>query len=79
MISVRGKLRRLKILSTLISENAYSEAAPGTILSADDKGIIVACSEGTIAITSLQLEGKKPTTAEEFLRGVPIDVLSFIS
>jgi methionyl-tRNA formyltransferase len=44
--------------------------APGTILSADDTGIVVACGAGTrLVIRRLVPEGRKSMSAAEFLRG----------
>jgi methionyl-tRNA formyltransferase len=44
--------------------------APGTILSADDAGLVVACGEGTrLVIRRLVPEGKRSMSAAEFLRG----------
>ena len=44
--------------------------APGTILSADDAGIVVACGAGTrLVIRRLVPEGRKTMSAAEFLRG----------
>jgi methionyl-tRNA formyltransferase len=43
---------------------------PGTILSADDTGLVVACGEGTrLVIRRLVPEGKRSMSAAEFLRG----------
>ena len=47
-----------------------SEAAPGTILSlSQNKTLLVACKSGTLAIHTLQLEGKKQATVESFFNG----------
>ena len=47
-----------------------SEKAPGTILSAGEKGIEIACGDGgSIQITELQAPGKKRMAAADFLRG----------
>ncbi|PKK38666.1 Methionyl-tRNA formyltransferase [Clostridiaceae bacterium JG1575] len=43
--------------------------APGTILSQTKDGILVRCGEGALAITLLQLPGKRPVSAEAFLNG----------
>ena len=49
------------------------EAAPGTILSADSKGIEIACGDGeSVLVTELQAPGKKRMGAADFLRGHPI-------
>ena len=61
--------KRIKILEANIEDQA-SPAPPGTIIQADGDKIRVACSDGAISILRLQMEGKKPTSAEEFLRGI---------
>ena len=43
-------------------------AAPGTVLCASAEGVDVACGRGALRITRLQLAGRKPLTAAEFLR-----------
>ena len=51
----------------------HTEAAPGTILSATEKGIEVACADGeSLLITELQLPGRKRMAAADFLRGHPL-------
>ncbi len=42
---------------------------PGSILAATNAGIEVACAEGSLLLTSVQLEGKRVMTAQEFLTG----------
>jgi methionyl-tRNA formyltransferase len=44
---------------------------PGRILQADDRGICVACGEGSLLLQSLQLPGAKALSAEQLLRGRP--------
>ena len=45
-------------------------AAPGTILSADARGIEIACGDGeSVVVTELQAPGKKRMSAADFLRG----------
>lgn len=39
---------------------------PGTIISADQDGIVVACGEGALRLTSLQRPGKRRVAAREF-------------
>ncbi|MBU6224460.1 MAG: methionyl-tRNA formyltransferase [Burkholderiales bacterium] len=48
--------------------------APGTILSADDSGVRIACGEGVLCITELQKAGSKRLPVAEFLRGFDIKV-----
>jgi methionyl-tRNA formyltransferase len=45
------------------------ETPPGTVLSATPEGIDVVCGAGILRILKLQLAGRKPLTAAEFLRG----------
>jgi methionyl-tRNA formyltransferase len=47
-------------------------AAPGTILEAVGDRLLVATGEGTIAITEIQAEGRRPMTSREFLAGHPL-------
>lgn len=47
--------------------------APGTVLSLDE-GIEVACGEGSLVLTSVQLEGKRTMSAKEFLTGRALEV-----
>ena len=49
--------------------------APGKILSADKKGIVVAAGEGTsVRITELQADGGRRMSAGDYLRGHPIQL-----
>jgi methionyl-tRNA formyltransferase len=48
--------------------------APGTVLSADDSGVRIACGEGVLCITELQKAGGKRLAVAEFLRGFDIKV-----
>lgn len=51
------------------------DKAPGTIVSAGEQGIEVACAKGeTIRITQLQAPGKKRMSAADYLRGHPLKV-----
>jgi len=48
--------------------------APGTVLSAGEAGIEVACGEGSLLLTALQPEGKRVMSAREFLAGRTVPV-----
>jgi methionyl-tRNA formyltransferase len=49
---------------------AAAEPLPGTVLAAGDDGIDVACgARGMLRILRLQLAGRKPLSAREFIRG----------
>jgi len=57
---------------------AGSNALPGQVLAADAQhGIVVACKQGTLRLTQLQKPGGKRLPAAEFLKGFPLDELSF--
>lgn len=62
--------RKLKLFppARLVPESA-SGAAPGTILAADQDGLVVACGSGSLAMESVQLEGKSRLDIGAFLRG----------
>jgi methionyl-tRNA formyltransferase len=45
------------------------DAPPGTVLSASQEGIDVACGTGILRVHKLQLQGRNPLSAQEFLRG----------
>ncbi len=51
---------------------AGSEAAPGTVLEATGDGILVACGEGTLRLTSLQRAGGKRLTVAAFLQQIRV-------
>ena len=61
-----GKSERIKVLRSSLGSG---EGAPGEVL--DDK-LTIACGEGAVCLTRLQRAGKKPMSAEEFLRGQAI-------
>jgi methionyl-tRNA formyltransferase len=44
---------------------------PGTVLDVSSSGIIVACKEGALCITQLQMPGKRPVNLSEFLNAHP--------
>ena len=50
---------------------------PGSVLSATQEGIDVVCGSGILRILRLQLAGRKPLTAAEFLRGQRLDGTRF--
>jgi methionyl-tRNA formyltransferase len=50
---------------------------PGTVLTATPKGIDVVCGTGVLRILRLQLAGRKPLPAAEFLRGQRLDGTRF--
>ena len=63
---VNGKT--LKVWKSVLGQET-SDAEPGTVIGTDAQGIHVACKDGVIILTEVQLEGKKRMEAEVFLRG----------
>ena len=57
---------RIKVLKAELAEGS---GPPATTL---DAALAIACGEGAIRILVLQREGKAPTGAAEFLRGLPV-------
>ena len=65
--------RQFKLFRAKAGES--SSAAPGTVLSADKNGIVVACGKGeSLVILELQEAGGKRLAAADYLRGHPINV-----
>ena len=63
---------RLKVFA---AEKANGRGEPGTVLDADPKkGLTVACGEGALRLTEIQLVGGKRMKATDFLRGHAIEV-----
>lgn len=48
-------------------------APPGTVLRASDAGVDVACGQGAVRILRLQLAGRKPLAAREFIKAQHLD------
>lgn len=63
---------RLKVFA---AEKAAGNGEPGTVLEADPKkGLTVACGEGALRLTEIQMVGGKRMKATDFLRGHAIEV-----
>jgi len=56
---------RVKLLRSRLVDG---QGNPGQVL----RGMVIACGTGAVEITLAQREGKRPMTAEEFLRGKPL-------
>lgn len=54
-----------------------SSIAPGTVLAATPDGIDVACGNGVVRILRLQLAGRKPLPAREFIKAQRLDGAHF--
>lgn len=63
---------RLKVFA---AEKAAGNGEPGTVLEADPKkGLTVACGEGALKLTEIQLVGGKRMKTTDFLRGHSLEV-----
>lgn len=60
--------QQLKIWQAQV-EPAHVNEAPGTVLSADKKGIAIATADGVLVLQQLQPPGKKAMAAADFLNG----------
>lgn len=60
----------IKIQRAYLAEGHQAE--PGTVISADKIGIIVACGRGALGLSVLQKPGGKPLPAAQFLQSFPI-------
>lgn len=63
--------RRVRLFSPEVVYKA-SDAPPGTVLQADKRGILVACTNNCLLIKEIQPQGKKRMPVESFLCGHPI-------
>lgn len=61
----------LKVGQTLVTSGSGDA---GSVVSADEDGVLVACGEGVLRIGELQLPGKRKMLAADFLRGHSLPV-----
>ncbi len=59
----------LKIIGAVPEPGPVADAAPGTVL---DRTLRVACGQGALRLTRLQLAGRAALDADAFLRGHPV-------
>jgi methionyl-tRNA formyltransferase len=59
-------------------DESAAAPVPGTVLAAAEEGIDVACGRGTLRILRLQLAGRKPLAAREFIQGRKLDGERFV-
>jgi len=62
----------LRIWRSQIMDKTAKQASPGTIISADKKGIAVQTGEGVLTILELQAAGKKRMSAADFVNARPV-------
>jgi len=66
--------KQLKITQARPWSFLHARREPGTVLNVSPAGVIVACGEGTLLLTGLQIPGKRTLPVDEFLRGFEIRV-----
>lgn len=64
--------RNGETLKVWAAEAAHGEGAPGTVLAADNDGIVIASAHGALRLTELQRAGAKRLTVAQFLAGMTI-------
>ena len=62
-----GKL--LKILDA--TSTTAGPASPGQVVGLHDGGIGIGTGDGVLAVDKLQIEGRRPSNAQDFVRGYP--------
>jgi methionyl-tRNA formyltransferase len=72
-IALNGKRERIKALRSVLAEGA---GRPGMVL---DDQLTIACGEGAVRLTDVQRAGKKPMSAEDFLRGAKLPADTVLS
>jgi methionyl-tRNA formyltransferase len=65
-LELNGRRERIKALRSSLTDD---NGPPGTVL---DDGLTIACGQGAVRLVQVQRAGKRPMSAEDFLRGVTI-------
>ncbi|MBS0624111.1 MAG: methionyl-tRNA formyltransferase [Verrucomicrobia bacterium] len=76
-VTLRGESKRLMIRAARQCSNVQAPA--GTVLAHAGYPLVVACSQGALALLEVQLEGKKNLDARVFLNGITLDQLKFLT
>jgi methionyl-tRNA formyltransferase len=64
--------------AALLAVAAAAGAVPGDVVGGTEDGVEVLCGQGVLAITRLQLEGRRALPAGEFMRGQSLSGARFI-
>ncbi len=72
-MTLNGKTERVRALRSKLVEIS---GTAGTLL---DEHLTIACGEGAVRLTEVQRAGKKPMSADDFLRGVKLPAGSTVS
>ena len=65
-VRLNGKRERIKALRSTLAEDS---GAPGALL---DENLTIACGQGAVRLVEVQRAGKRPMSAEDFLRGAAL-------
>lgn len=63
----RGRV--LKVFGARLKKSEGTLALPGTVMGLTPQGLEIACGQGSVTVTEVQLAGHKRLSAAEFLRG----------
>ena len=63
--------QKFKVHATRIVEG---HGTPGEVLKLTKTGLVIACGEGAVEVTSLQAEGGKRMAAPDYFRGHPLEI-----
>lgn len=74
-VTIKGEKKRLKVNRTQIISSPSSH--PGELLSTFKNSLVISTGREAIQLLDVQLEGKKAMSVEEWLRGLPINQISF--
>jgi methionyl-tRNA formyltransferase len=74
---LNGQQLRVWDAEAIAAPRLGPESIPGTVLSATHEGIDVVCGRGILRILRLQLAGRKPLAAAQFLQGQRLDGVRF--
>lgn len=66
---------RLRLLKARVMD-ADQNKPPGTVISVDKQGVVVACGNGSLLIEQIQLPGKKPCWIRDYLNSNPTLLLA---
>jgi methionyl-tRNA formyltransferase len=65
--------KEIKLFSSRVAEEDRTDGVPGRVAGHQDGALQVETSKGIIEVRELQIPGKKRLTADDFLRGFPIN------
>ena len=60
-----------KLLKILAATSATGDAQPGQVVGLDDGGVGIGTGDGLLSVSRLQSEGRRPSDAQDFVRGYP--------